>query len=430
MMRILLIEPAFYTEKNKLYKIQKRGARYLALTLPYLAALTPNEMEIDLAYEACEDLDNDYDLKAYDLIGITSQTINLKRTLEIARKITKLGRPVVVGGPVTIEDNHRLIPILRRFCTAVVVGEAEAVWPKFLADLNAGSPEKIYQSKQWGPLVDLPLPRFDLVNFDNIVEPYVLPCMTARGCPRACTFCSEFLYSPWRTRPIDDVIAELTAYKTQFGISRVAFRDDNFLASPKRSQELLEKMLPLNLEWGCQTDLSLAHYPNLLELAVRAGMRSVSFGMESVVEENRGNVRKNFFSTVQAEEALQFLYEHGVEVQINVIFGLDHDTPDIFDKTVDFLVRNHVSRFFPSILFPIPGTPIYKELQAENRLLDLHPPGIEDPLYVGYSPKKMTKQELVEGYLYAQERFKKERVAPVYWLGEDKHIWTESNDIS
>lgn len=432
-MRILLIEPTIYTTKDGsegvLYKNSMRATRYLALTLPYLAALTPQGIDVELAYEVSEDLDNDYDLASYDLVGITSQTIHMRRTLELVRKIKRLGCPVVVGGPITIEDNHRLVPILARFCTSVVVGEAERLWSDLLQDIEHEEPRKVYESNEYISLDGLPLPRFDLVNFDSIAKPHVLPSMTARGCPRGCTFCSEFLYGPWRMRPIDDVISELSAYKAKYGISRVAFRDDDLLVHPARSRELLDKMLPLQLEWSCQTDLNLARHPDLLELAIEAGMRSVSFGLESIVKDNRDLVSKSFFAMAEAEALLQCLRERGVEVQINVIFGLDHDTPDVFDKTVDFLIRNHVSRFFPSILFPIPGTPIYKQLHRENRLLESHPPGIEDPLYVGFVPKRMTAEQLIEGYLHAQERFKQERGDTAYWLGEDNHIWTESNEL-
>lgn len=431
-MRILLVEPTLYSStgaENTLYKESVRATRYLALTLPYLAALTPEGMQVELAYEVCEDLERDYDLASYDLIGITAQTIHMKRTLELARSIKKLGRPVVVGGPITVEDNHHLVPVLSRFCTSVVVGEAEGVWPEFLHDLQFGNPKKVYQNSGMVALTKLPLPRFDLVNLAQIAKPHVLPAMTSRGCPRKCAFCSEFLYGTWRVRSVDEVVEELAAYRSRFGISRVAFRDDNLLAHSVRSRHLLRSLVPLELEWSCQTDLNLARHPDLVELAIESGMRSVSFGLESIVEQNRDAVRKGFFTMTQVEELLQRLHEEGVEVQVNVIFGFDHDTPDVFDETVDFLIRNHVSRFFPSILFPIPGTSIYEQLSGEGRLLDARPPGIEDPLYVGYIPKHLSAQQLVGGYLHVQERFRLERRDPVFWLGENNHIWTESNDI-
>ena len=424
-MRVLLIEPSVYTEQG-LYKVPIRATRYLALVLPHLAALTPADIEVEIAYDACENLDSECDFASYDLVGITAQTIHMKRTLELARKVTKAGRPVVVGGPATREGNHQLVPVLARFCTSVVVGEAEELWLEFLNDLKQGNPKKVYQDDNIVSLKGLPVPRFDLVDLSCISEPHVLPCMTSRGCPRACTFCSYRSYSKWRMRPVDEVIAELSVYKTRFGIPRVVFRDDDFLVHPGRSREILEKMIPLELEWGCQTDLSLSNHADLVDLAIKSGMRSVSLGLESIVEKNRNAVRKSFFAMDEAEDLLQTLYEREIEVQVNIMFGFDHDTPDVFDETVDFLVRNHVGTALFSILLPIPGTPIHKQLLTENRLIDDRLPGSGDHLYVGFIPKHMTVERLVEGYLHAQQRFQHERKDPVLWLGKNNHIWSES----
>jgi radical SAM superfamily enzyme YgiQ (UPF0313 family) len=185
-------------------------------------------------------------------------------------------------------------------------------------------------------------------------------------------------------------------------------------------------MIPLGLEWGCQTDLSLARHADILNLAIESGMHSISLGLESIVDANRRAVHKNFFSMAEVENMLKMLYEHGIEVQVNIIFGFDYDTPDIFDETVDFLVRNQVSTCLFSILVPIPGTPLYNQLLNENRLMDVRPPGNDNPLYVGFKPKQMTIEQLVAGYSRAKERFRRERRNPIYWLGSGNHTWTEA----
>ncbi|HEX2095586.1 MAG TPA: radical SAM protein [Longimicrobiaceae bacterium] len=426
-MKILFIEPSYYTssglEKAALYKDSMRGAYYLSLTLPHLAALTPADIEVEIAFEVCEDLENDYDLASYDLIGITCQTVHFRRVLELAKRFRELGVPVVVGGPATIEDNHRLVPVLARFCTSVVVGEAEEVWPQFLDDFRSGTPKKVYRSGREAPVAGFPIPRFELVNFDYLAKPHVLPAMASRGCPRNCSFCSEFLYGRWRLRPVDEVVTELAAYKSRFGIPRVAFRDDDFMVHPRRSMELLEKIRDLEIEWSCQTDLNLSRHREVAEMAVRAGMKSVSFGLESIEVENLESARKRFFSIPEAEELLHFLHGNGVETQVNIIFGFDGDTPEVFDRTVDFVLRNRVSLFFPSILFPIPGTPVYEQLLKENRIIDLHPPGDLDPLVVNFIPKHLTAEQLVSGFLHAKERFYRERRDPVFWLEAENNIW-------
>ncbi|MPY58636.1 B12-binding domain-containing radical SAM protein [Streptomyces spongiae] len=418
-MRILLVEPAIYTPAG-LDKREMRPTQLISLTLPYLAAMVPPEWEVDLVYEVCEDLERDYDLAAYDVVGITTQTIQLKRTLELARTIRGLGPRVVVGGPATVEDDHSLVPVISRFSDSVVVGEADVLWQRLLADLARGELKKIYQSHEPVPMSDHPLPRFDLVDFSKIEAPHVLPSFTARGCPRRCTFCSEFLYSKWRYRPVNDVYEELIAYRDRFHIPRVVFRDDDFLVFPKRSNQLLGRLAGEGIEWGCQTDFNLARHPDVVQSALDGGMRVVSFGVESVREKNREFTEKTFFTIPEAEDLLLRLHEAGVETQVNVIFGFDWDDPDVFDETYEFAMRTKVSRLFLSVLYPIPGTPLYEHLGREGRLLEKRPQGIDDPLAVTFTPKLMTADQLVEGYLDVERRFAEADLTNRnYWLGKD-----------
>ena len=433
-MRILLIEPSTYTKsglkKDTVYRDAMRSTRTLGLTLPFLAALTPREHHVEIAFDVCEEIEEVYDLASYDLVGVTCQTVQMKRALELARVVRKTGVKTVVGGPATIEDGSRLVPVLGRFFDAVVIGEAEKLWEEVLQDATAGQLKDVYKHEDFVPLRDLPVPRFELIDFTKVAEPHVYPALTSRGCPRTCDFCSEFLYSPWRWRPIDEVVDELSAYKSRFGAQRIVFRDDDFLVYPKRSRDLLNKMSPLGLEWACQTDLNLARHTDVAEAAVRAGLKSVSFGLESVRADNREDVSKSFFSLEEARELLLMLHEAGVETQVNIIFGFDHDTPDIFDETVEFLLGCNVSSFFASVLFPIPGTKLYTRLKEEGRLVEERPPGIEDPTYVGFLPKQMTAEQLVNGFTRAQSRFYRERLPnSVYWLGAENLIWTGEEDL-
>lgn len=419
-MRLLLVEPAVYTPEG-LDKREMRPTQLISLTLPYLAAMVPPDWEVDLAYEVCEDLENDYDLASYDVVGITTQTIQLKRTLELTRLVRRHGPRVIVGGPATVEDGHSLVPVIKRFADAVVVGEADLLWRDVLADLAAGKPlRKVYESALAVPMNGHPLPRFDLVDFSKIETPHVLPSLTARGCPRRCTFCSEFLYSKWRLRPVDDVVGELLAYRDTFGIPRVVFRDDDFLVHPKRSVELLGRIAGEGIEWGCQTDFNLARHPDVVDAALAGGMRVVSFGVESVREQNRRLTEKTFFTIPEAEDLLLRLHEAGVETQVNVIFGFDWDDPDVFEETYQFAMRTKVSRLFLSVLYPIAGTPLYESLRAEGRLLEERPQGIDDPLAVTFRPKLLTPEQLVEGYLDVERRFAESDPSErVYWLGPD-----------
>lgn len=419
MMRVLLIEPGEYID-GRLFKTPRRPTRSVALTLPFLAALMPEGWEVDLSYEVNEDTLNKYEAEAYDLIGLTVQTFQMRRALELLRILHGTGPRLIVGGPATVEDDHRLVRVLGRFADSVIIGHAERTWPQALSDFCAGQLAPQYQDELPPPVVDLPPARFDLMDLDQIREPHVLPVITARGCPRRCTFCSEFLYGSWQKRPVEDVHAEIVHYRDKYSIPRICFRDDDFLVDPKRTRELLRKVEPEGITWACQTDFNVARHPDVLNLAVASGMRTVSFGLESVREANREWTEKTFFTIPEAKDVLLELYARGVETQVNVIFGFDHDDPDIFDETWEFLEQTKVSRFFPSILFPIPGTPLFDSIRSEGRLFAEHPPGIEDELQVLFEPKNMTSDELVHGFLDIRSKFEQaDHGHRQYWLGRD-----------
>jgi radical SAM superfamily enzyme YgiQ (UPF0313 family) len=421
-MRVLLVEPTQYRDGEPI-KESMRPTQLISLTLPYLAAWTPADVEVDIAYDVAEDIEEEYDLKAYDVVAFTVQTVHLRRVLHLLSRLRAQEVKTVVGGPATIEDGHNLVRVLSRFADAVVIGEGELTWPRVLHDLAHGSLKQVYQTDEMAPIQSLPLPRFELFKFEHIEQPYILPSLTARGCPRRCTFCSEFIYGKWRLRPVDDVVTEVLQYRDRFQVPRVVFRDDDFLVHPKRSIELLSRLIGEGIEWGCQTDLNLARHRDLINVALASGMRTVSFGLESVREENRIWTEKSFFTMPEAEDLLLELHRAGVETQVNIIFGFDFDDPDIFDETLEFLERTGVSRFFPSILYPIPGTPLFEDFRAEGRLLADRPPGIDDPLAVWFKPKRMSAQQLVEGYLYTQRKFEEmDDSHKAYWLSRERVV--------
>ncbi len=432
-MDVLLIEPAIYGPASYEQRADERRVEEdadsistLRLTLPLLAALMPSDVEVTLAYDICENIQQDYDLASFDLVGITCtrHSGQMARAVLLAETLSKLGVRSVVGGPVTVENNHHYVSVLSRSFDAVVIGDAEPQLPSLLEDARQDTLKKLYHEEDFPRFEGIPVPRFDLVNLDLFTEPHVFPAQTARGCPRKCTFCSEFMYGSWRLRPVDEVIEELQVYKSRYGVEFIVFRDDDFLVYPKHSRELLTKMLPLGLEWTCQTDLHLTRHPDIAELAVDAGMRAVCFGLESIRESNRKDIGKGFFTLAGVKELLHMLNGRGVETQINIIFGLDHDTPDIFDDTVDFLLEHRISTFYGNILSPEPGTTLYERLQVEGRMLDLPPLEVEEPANLNYVPKGLSPEELVNGTRSARDRFHAERSPDQnFWLGIEKTLY-------
>jgi hypothetical protein len=106
----------------------------------------------------------------------------------------------------------------------------------------------------------------------------------------------------------------------------------------------------------------------------------------------------------EAETNFKRMRDAGLEIFASVTMGLESDTKDIFEKHLKFLERNKIRFVEFWLATPYPGTPMWRKYKAKNRILT------EDfDLYNGahcvFQPKKMTKEEMEEGFLYCWKEF-------------------------
>jgi len=106
--------------------------------------------------------------------------------------------------------------------------------------------------------------------------------------------------------------------------------------------------------------------------------------------------------TKELSSLMKVIQSHGIGIHGSFIFGFDGDDPGIFKKTVEFVQKNNIELPTFSILTPFPGTPLQKRLEEERRIFD-RDWSHYDMSHVVFRPKKMTVQELQEGYLWAQK---------------------------
>jgi len=196
-MKILLISPERERKKEEAFLF-----RLSFLNLPYLAAVTPPDAEVKIVDEALEKVN--FEEKA-DLVGLTAQTPVAPRAYEIAKEFRKKGTPVVIGGV-----HASMLPEeALQHVDAVVIGEAEEVWPDLIDDLRKGKMKRIYQGDGFVNPSNLPLPRRELLNEKSYLPLKLLE--TTRGCPHRCDFCgvSKFFGFRYRNRPISEIDREL-----------------------------------------------------------------------------------------------------------------------------------------------------------------------------------------------------------------------------
>ncbi len=395
-MKVLLIQPSQILKNGRLDKRKRRWL--LGMTMPYVAALAPPDIEVEIKDDLLEEITF---REKCDLVGLSFMSHQAPRAYQLAAGFRNRNIPVVMGGfHATLAPDE-----CARHADALVLGEAEESWPRLLKDFQAGRLQARYQAKKLSDLKNLPVPRYDLLNLKRY-KLLNIPSQTTRGCPYNCSYCevTQVYGGKFRHRPVDEVIDEIKEIRQVTGSDFIYFVDDNFVANREHALKIMERLVPLKLIYGCLATTNVGDDPEVLDLMARSGCLHVNIGMESISPESLKAIRKKQNKVKDYERQFKALRDRGIGYSVNVMFGLDGDRPEIFDSTVDFLIKAKVPVSFMFILAPRPGTKVRDQLLAEGRVFD-HDWTNYCGFKVVYHPKHMTARQLEEGYWRANRRF-------------------------
>jgi radical SAM superfamily enzyme YgiQ (UPF0313 family) len=358
------------------------------LTLSVIAALTPPEHEIQIVEEVYGEIVNfDGD---YDVIGISIMTQTCIRGYQIANEFKKRGKIVVFGGIHATSMPEEAI----RFGNAVVIGEAEGLWEIVLDDIRHHRLKSFYKLDLLPDLQNHVRPRRDLIkcssgNFS------IAPIETTRGCPYNCDFCtvSRFFGTRQRHYAVRNVIADIESCKEK----NLFFLDDNITGDKRYARELFREMIPQNKIWVGQASIQVANDPELVKLAYKSGCRALLIGFESMSDSGINQYRKTLKTIDENILAVKKLQDNGIMTMASLIFGLDSDTPEIFDVAYEFLTRSKAAFFQACVMTPYPGTPVFNRLLSQGRILT-DDWGRFDASKVIIRPENISPEELLDGY--------------------------------
>jgi radical SAM superfamily enzyme YgiQ (UPF0313 family) len=327
-----------------------------------LAGLTPAGVDIRFYDDRMEMIPFD---KPTDLVAISVETYTAKRAYQIASVYRRRGVPVVMGG-----FHAMLCPDeVAEYADAVVVGEAEVVWPQVVDDFRHGAAtKKIYRAKGRPSLRGLRPDRSIFVGKRYLPVGLI---EAGRGCHFKCEFCAvtKVFGASQTRRPTEDILEEIRRVQKDFGRKLFFFVDDNITSNLAEAKEFFRALVPLKIRWVSQSSINAAHDEEFLDLLARSGCMGVLIGFESVDESNLAAMNKRFNTMAGGfEKALANLRRHGIRVYGTFIFGYDGDTAQTFARTVQFAKRQGLYIAAFNHLTPFPGTPLYERLEREGRL--------------------------------------------------------------
>ncbi len=396
-LNVLFVQPTLMRLDGSPVKAKKR--LIMTMVTSYLAGLTPSWDKVTVIDDKVEEIPWNGD---FDLVAVTTTTGSAQRAYQIAGRFRERKIPVVMGGfhatlhPAEILSN----------ADSVVVGEAENVWAELLDDVRAGKLRTIYKAEQPCDMKSLPRPRYELLDWKRY-RVHLMPIQATRGCNYHCDFCEvPVVYNgAYRMRPIEDIVREIEEQKRITGNNQFQFIDDQLTGKHTFARELFKALRPLGITWSCLWTLNTNHDEELLDLAIQAGCQHVNIGMESINQDNLNEIHKKQNHVKDYMTLLKAMERRGLLYSLNLMFGLDHDTPDVFEATYRFLEEVRAPMAFFSIVSPREGTPLRERLDKELRVINPMADQFSSGHKCMFVPKNMTPEEVEKGIDWLQRKF-------------------------
>jgi radical SAM superfamily enzyme YgiQ (UPF0313 family) len=393
-MKVELLLPALTEAKSPFFRPIKYSL-FPPLGLATLAAYLDPGDEVRIQDEHVQEIDTGGEP---DLVGIEVYITSARRAYALADLHRARGSRVVLGGlHVTALPDEAL-----RHADAIVVGPAEEAWPRLLTDLRTGRPLDRVYSSQSRTLVGVPRIRRDLIRRELYLVPNSI--VVSRGCPHSCAFCyKDGFFAGGRSfyvQAVDDALAEIERLPGR----HLYFLDDHLFGHRHFSSTLFDGMRGLRRLWQAAGTVDSVMRPGLLEKAVDCGLRSLFVGFETLgIESLRSQGKRQNIGRDYAD-AIRRLHGLGVMVNASFVFGFDEDDATVFERTVEWAIRQGVETATFHVLTPYPGTSLFRAMDAAGRIRhrdwDLY-----DTRHAVFEPARLTAMELEDGYRRAYRDF-------------------------
>jgi len=330
------------------------------------------------------------------VVGITVHLTFAARAYELAAWYRKLGCIVILGGLHVLSCPDEVAP----HADALAIGDGVQIWPLMLRDIEMGTLKPVYRAGYERPYRDDPPARRDLLPRKSFLT--TTSIIATRGCHNRCGFCylsTEGLQIPYRMRDVQQVVDEIRADQQPYAV----FIDNNLGSRPDYLRALCKGLRPLERIWSAAITLDVTDDPSLVREMALAGCTGVFIGFESLSDTNLAESRKRTPRTEDYSRRVAILHDHGIQVNSSFVLGFDEDRADVFSTIAQWVEDNRIECATFHILTPYPGTPLFRRMQAEDRLLHTDW-SLYDTAHVVFRPKHLTPDQLLAGYEWLYQR--------------------------
>ncbi len=388
----LLINPFYPKDPNASF-----GKHVLTptLALTSFAATTPPHWEVRYWDENLLDGPPPYD-PLPQLVGITVHLTFAQRAFELARWYRQRGSKVVLGGLHVLSCPDECAP----HADALALGDGVQLWPHIVADAERDSllPRYVARYESDYRLDPAPmrsiLPRHGFLTTTSLIA--------TRGCHNRCGFCylaTDGLRMPYRMRDPSQVVAEFQADGQPYAV----FIDNNLGSNPGYLRALCHALRPLGKIWSAAVTIDVTDDPSLVRDMALGGCTGVFVGLESLSDENLAASNKKTAKTSDYARRVRLLHDHGIQVNGSFVLGFDHDRKDVFARTAEWIEENRLECATFHILTPYPATPLFRQMEAEGRLLH-RDWNLYDTAHAVFRPRHMSPEDLEAGYEWIYHR--------------------------
>lgn len=331
-----------------------------------------------------------------EVVGITVHLTFAERAFELARFYRRHGAKVILGGLHVLSCPEECAP----HGDALALGDGVQLWPRILADIEAGRLQPRYHATYENDYREDPMPRRSILPRQSFLTTTSL--IATRGCHNRCGFCylaTDGLKMPYRMRDPAQVAAEFEADDQPYAV----FIDNNLGSRPDYLRRLCHALRPLDKIWSAAVSIDVTNDPSLIREMALAGCTGVFVGFESLTDENLADARKKTPRTDDYARRVRLLHDNGIQVNGSFVLGFDHDRKDVFARTAEWVESNRLECATFHILTPYPATPLFRQMESEGRLLH-RDWTLYDTAHCVFRPKHMTPEDLEEGYAWIYGR--------------------------